>query len=118
MMAQELRLAPPDAAAPLLLFAATAGAFLLASLAPLAAAHATSWGAPAASVQALLLRQFAAAAITAALVLAGLHTATLGTSQRASVVAAGAFRALGAVTAAGAAAAALGAALRGKLRGG
>ena len=112
MMAQELRLAPPDAASPLLLFAATAGAFLAAGLAPLAAARASSWGVPAAPAQPLLLllllRELAAAAIAAALVLAGLHVATLGASQRGGVVAAGALRALGAVTAAGAAAAAVG----------
>jgi hypothetical protein len=111
MMAQELRLAPPDAASPLLLFAATAGAFLAAGLAPLAAARASSWGAPATPAQPLMLlplRQLAAAAIAAALVLAGLHVATLGASQRGGVVAAGVLRALGAVAAAGAAAAAVG----------
>jgi len=109
MMAQELRLAPPDAASPLLLFAATAGAFLAAGLAPLAAACASTWGVPAQlPTSQLLLRQLAAAAIAAALVLAGLHVATLGASQRGGVVVAGALRALGAVTAAGAAAAAVG----------
>ena len=113
MMAQELRLAPPDAASPLLLFAATAGAFLAAGLAPLAAARASSWGVPAAPAQPLLLlllllRQLSAAAIAAALVLAGLHVATLGASQRGGVVASGALCALGAVAAAGAAAAAVG----------
>ena len=108
MMAQELRLAPPDAASPLLLFAATAGAFLAAGLAPLVAARASSWGMPAAPAQLLLLRQLAAAAIAAALVLAGLHAATLGASQRGGVVAAGALCALGVVAAAGAVAAAIG----------
>ena len=110
MMAQELRLAPPDAASPLLLFAATAGAFLAAALAPLAAARASVWGMSAApALVALLPQQLAAAALAAALVLSGLHAATLGTSQRGGVVAAGALWALGAIAVAGTSAGVVGA---------
>ena len=113
MMAQELLLAPPDAAAPLLLFAVTAAAFLAAGLAPLAVVHVLSGRAVLAAelgaAEGVLgpLWRVAGAACAAVAVIAAVHAATLGASQRGAVVAAGALRAAGAAFLAGAVAAGL-----------